>query len=397
MAKLSGIPQVSLVALKGQNLDTICYRGFAPLAQLALISRADVFDQVNNPNGLQRDLSPKHASEAYEYIRQSSLSNDHNKPHAFPEIVLNVRNKNHVKVESVLNEPDSGVKVSRLLFDVDQIKAAYDKNHKVLVSRVDGNHRLYYADGDDRREPLLAQVPFQIHVGLTIEQERSLFVDINANQKGLNSSHLATMTGMLTDEQIEIRDHLDRWIATKLTRDPESPWHGIVHLGGSKAGTRQQGLTRLVNFVSLQNGVAKTLKKSQYIHDLTDPVAQYVLIRNYWQAVKMVFSREWASPSDHLVTKNIGVLSLSILGGTIIDRCLSHSKAGVDDMVSYLKQAYIRFDWSRDATGDRAVVGKSGNQAALIVAGEMASELSDATGEIAMRDIQKNLLGQLGQ
>ena len=67
MAKLSGISQIELIAHQSKNLDVMCYRGDALLAHLALISQADVFDQITNPDGLQRDLSPKHASEVYEY------------------------------------------------------------------------------------------------------------------------------------------------------------------------------------------------------------------------------------------------------------------------------------------------------------------------------------------
>src|SRR5580658_9929940 len=96
MPKMSGIPIVELKAQKGKNLDTQCYRGSAPLGHLALISQPDIFDQVNNPNGLQRDLSPKHASEAYEYVHRSKNSEY---PRAFPEIVLNVRDKRVLKLD----------------------------------------------------------------------------------------------------------------------------------------------------------------------------------------------------------------------------------------------------------------------------------------------------------
>src|ERR1017187_5658074 len=175
MAKLSGIPVIELMAYKSKNLDTVCYRGSAPLAHLALISQPDIFDQVNNPNGLQRDLSPKHASDAYEYVRRAKIAEY---PRAFSEVVLNVRDKKVLKLDE-----NGGV---RMQFNVGDMKGG-----KVYVSRVDGNHRLYYALGDDRREPLLTEAPFQIHLNLTQEQERSLFVDINSNQKGLSSSHLS--------------------------------------------------------------------------------------------------------------------------------------------------------------------------------------------------------------
>lgn len=87
-------------------------------------------------------------------------------------------------------------------------------------------------------------------------------------------------------------------------------------------------------------------------------------------------------PGEYLLLKNIGVLSLSILGGTIIDRCVPRSKHRVEDMIEYLNQVYSRFDWSNKASpSDRSVAGMSGNQAALIIAGELAAQLSEHSGE----------------
>ena len=76
-------------------------------------------------------------------------------PRAFPEVVLNVRDKRILEI----GENDPKIKMR---FNVKGMS-----KEKVYVSRVDGNHRLHYAKGDDRREPLLAEVPFQIHIGLT--------------------------------------------------------------------------------------------------------------------------------------------------------------------------------------------------------------------------------------
>jgi len=231
-------------------------------------------------------------------------------------------------------------------------------------------------------------------VGLSREQERALFVDINANQKGLNTSHLAIMQHRLTAEELEMRDHLDRWITAKLTMDPESPWHGVVG-GGSKKGARAQKLTRLVNFAALQTGVYKTLAKSQYIRDFTNPEVQYIIIRNYWRAVKNVFATEWSTPKEYLLLKNIGVLSLSLLGGTIIDRCIPRGKHSVEDMAAYLRQVKTRFDWTSNASpAENTVVGMSGNKAALILAGEMAAELSEASGQNLVKELQDRLLAQ---
>lgn len=392
MAKLSGISKVEMTAIKNRNLDTVCFRGDAPLGHMALLSQADVYDQVTNPEGLQRDLSTKHASDAYEYVHRPL---DPGRPRAFPEVVVNVRDKSVLKIERIDADGDNPEGLGaryRLVFDLEKIREG--KSGKITVSRTDGNHRLFYAAGDDRRDPLLAVIPFQVQIGLGRTQEASLFVDINSNQKGLNSSHLSIMQSRLTPEEEEIKAHLDRWVAKRLVDDPDSPLHGFVHLGGSKKGSRAQGLSRLVNFASIQNGVKRLLAKSQYIHDLTHPAAQYAIVKNYWKAVKTVFAEEWANPKSYLLLKNIGVWSLSILGGTIIDRCIPRGKVSSDDMARYLRQAKSRFDWSRDAIGDRAVTGMSGNRAAMIIAGEMAAELSDETGANLIKELQDQLVAE---
>ena len=105
-----------------------------------------------------------------------------------------------------------------------------------------------------------------------------------------------------------------------------------------------------------------------------------------------MFAKEWGTPKEYLLLKNIGVLSFSILGGTIIDRCLARGKYEVVDVEQYLEQVRTKFDWSSDATGDGAVQGMSGNKAALILAGEMAAELSDETGASMMKGLQERLL-----
>jgi DGQHR domain-containing protein len=388
VAKLTGITQVEVLAEKAKNLDTICYRGSAPMAHLALASRADIYDSVTNPEGLQRDLSPTHASHAYEYAMRQH-DNDH--PRAFPEVVLNVRDTSAVTLEPIqlLADGQTAPQLVRLRFDLTKCAA----NGKVAVSRVDGNHRLYYAAGDDRREPILAMAPFQLHVGLTREQEAALFVDINANQKGLNSSHLSVLRSNLSDEEIEIRDHPARWMARRLAdKDPTSPWFGLVHMGGSKVGARQQGLARMVNFASLEAGVGRTLAKSLYLADITKPQAQYIVLKNYWQAVKVTFAEEWSHPKEFLLLKNIGVMSLSILGGTIIDRCIARQTVDPTSMARYLSQAKSRFNWRATAEGPNSLAGMSGNRAALIVAGEMANQLSDEMGGSTMQELTDQLL-----
>lgn len=357
---------VTLIAEESTNLDTTCYRGSAPLADLARISRADVFDQVANPHGLQRDLNRKHAAEAYDYAAREP---DEALPRAFPEVMLNVRDKHVVSIERI--DTKTPIRLVKLTFDLEKIQRA--KN--VKVSRIDGNHRLYYAAGDGQeRPPLSISGPFSLTLGLTVEQEAGLFLDVNAEQKGLNTSHLAVLRSRLTPDDVELEFHPERVFARTLAEDPASPFCGLVHMGGSKEGTKAAGEVRPINFIALATGVKRTLTKSQYLPDLTSADAKYNMIRGYWQAVQTTWPEGFETPKDYYVTKNIGIQALSILGATVIDRAMAGGHVEVVDLVDLLAPAKDTYDWHRDAAKG-GVSGMSGNRAALLVAGELAGQV----------------------
>jgi len=89
-------------AIRAKVLGVNVYRGFANLADLADISKADIYDQQRNPKGTQRDLSPAHARDAYEYVKNRDLG-------FWPEVFLCARKKSVVTFYPVSAEsPDLG-------------------------------------------------------------------------------------------------------------------------------------------------------------------------------------------------------------------------------------------------------------------------------------------------
>jgi len=58
---------MELLTMKGTNLNTTVYRGFASIKDIATISAPDTYNTDKNPDGLQRDLSEKHSLEGYRY------------------------------------------------------------------------------------------------------------------------------------------------------------------------------------------------------------------------------------------------------------------------------------------------------------------------------------------
>ena len=139
--------------LIGPNLNLIQVRSFAPLDFLADISGADVFDQVNNPEGTQRELKKAHAKEAYEYAIGSLRVDSQEEARAFTEVIMNVRNVGAVEV--VINADGKGLALDltdsqfessapiagELILHLDKLEYP-SLTTNPGISRVDGNHRL---------------------------------------------------------------------------------------------------------------------------------------------------------------------------------------------------------------------------------------------------------------
>jgi hypothetical protein len=185
---------------------------------------------------------------------------------------------------------------------------------------------------------------------------------------------------------------LDQWITLRLGEDPDSPWHALVYCGGARKKDRIAQLRRPVSFTTLQSGVRRTLAKSLYISDLTDPAAQYAIVRNFWTAVRATFGEEWAQPGQYLLLDKVGIQSLSLLAGTIIDRCIADGSADADAMTAALSQTRDRLDWRRETTTPQAVRAMTGNRVARRIAADLAQTLTDHTGRAPLADLQQQLL-----
>src|SRR6202000_2479115 len=113
----------------------------------------------------QRDLNPKHAREAYEYVKNTDLG-------FWPEVFLCARNNKAISFKSLSDSyPDIGV----LEFDLNQIAAS----KQIIISRVDGNHRLHFGNSSEKGfTKINKDVSFCIAFGLTREEEIKLFKDI---------------------------------------------------------------------------------------------------------------------------------------------------------------------------------------------------------------------------
>lgn len=347
---------ISIQVLKGKVLEVKVYRGFAKLSDLARISKADIYDQINNPSGTQRDLNVKHAREAYEYVKNHDLA-------FYPEVFLCVRDPKVISFVSNNEFSDYG----ELQIDLNLI----DKNkNKISVSRVDGNHRLHFADGTYEDYPPIDKiVSFCLAYELTLDDEIILFRDINDNQRRMNTSHLDNIEARLTPEEKLKRQEPALFIAKELGRDSTSSLFERVYEGGKKAPGHGIPLR------SLNLGIRYMLAKPTKLTALRDVDAQYKVIKNYFSAVKKWKPESWTEPKKHLTLRGAGLWAICLIGADIIDRVLTKGVFDSESMYNILASGN-NWDWSNK--GD--FQGYSGAGGSQKICDMVTAEFKDDSG-----------------
>ena len=344
------------------------FRGYARLCDLAIASRADVYDAKSNPTGTQRDLSPKHARNAYEYVKTRELA-------FWPEVFLCARDPKVFSFDLAESSKNIGI----LKIDL----AVACRKDPIAISRVDGNHRLHYAGGiEEEYPPIKKIVSFCLAFNLTSEQEITLFKDINDNQKAMSTSHLDQIQVRLTPAEELKRKSPGLFIAEKLGRDGKSPLHDRVYFGGKK------GAAWAVPLRSIRTGIDYMLSRSTQLAPLGDPDAQYKVVRNYFQAVKKWQPKAWSSPRDYIVLRGAGLWAICFIGASVVDRALLDGKFGVEDMLRILTSGKT-WDWTNP--GD--FKGYSGRGGASEIAKQVTRAFHDPNRLSSEDLLQKIMAG----
>lgn len=347
---------ISVPALRGKVLGVNVYRGFARLCDLAKISQADIYDPKSNPTGTQRDLSPKHAKDAYDYVRSRELG-------FWPEVFLSARDSSVISFEQIQGHSGYG------LVKIDLTKITSNKP-RVCISRVDGNHRLHYADGETAGYPPIEKLSsFCLAIGLTLDEEISLFRDINNNQRRMSTSHLDNVEARLSGEELLKRESPSLFIAQKLGSDTDSSLHGRLYDGGKKAAAS------LVPLRTLKTGIEYMLSRPTKLTALPDTDAKYKIVRNYFNALKKWVPEAWSDPKKYLVLRGAGLWGVCFLGAEVIDQALSRGQYSVDSMVKILRSGK-EWDW----TNDGSFQGFSGRGGAVKIRDMIVAELNNDTG-----------------
>jgi DGQHR domain-containing protein len=348
------------VCLIGKNLNVFTLRGFSNLELLAEISGGDVYDDVLNPEGTQRDLKTKHSKEALEYALDSLSENPAENPRAFPELTLNVRDASVLRVFD-MNNSEINFESTDFISENQTISVRVKIITNALnfpipqfnpqISRVDGNHRLSQAENlDHELFPEIPTVPFSIFVGLSTMQERKLFSDINGKHVGMPPAIVTSFEGSFIAPDVALTSSKGRavWLAKQLT-GKDMAFYGKVHFGGSSDGAKElYGAIPPITIQGLRNGILKTLASCPSLEsylfpavDLQDAAQNtdveknerikrgYVMLdvlNRYWTAVKHAFPDAWENKKDYILLNSIGLESFSYLAGPVIEHLMLNTK-----------------------------------------------------------------------
>lgn len=367
--------------LVGRNLNQIQIRGFASLEMLSDLSSADVYDQKLNQYGTQRDLQNSHAQEAYKYAIDSANVDPSVDARAFPEVILNVRETGLVSfyqdgnlisfddIDSEYSGPfvcDIDVDLSLLTFPAKQFEPE--------ISRVDGNHRLSSVPSFAKREDTdFPEITFALFIGLSKDQERKIFADINGKQKSMNTSHL---TQILINQKGLSALYSDStrsaWFARELTLG-NNIFEGKVYMGGSKKGIKKEtggnlpitfaALTTMMKHTSsglkteiLEQFPSEKCKLAENgdeiaIAELEESANGFIkLYTFYWEAVSIVFPEAWndMKKTTYLLFDSVGNVAMSMLGAEILREVIHDESATSEDLVKEkIKEAVMNLKHAR--------------------------------------------------
>jgi DGQHR domain-containing protein len=252
----------------------------------------------------------------------------------------------------------------------------------IFVSRVDGNHRLHYADGTSEGfKPIEREVSFCLAYKLDLKEEITLFRDINDNQRRMNTSHLDNIQARLTPEARLKRDDPSLYIAERLGDDPDSPFNDCVHEGGKRP---PQCFMPLRN---LKSGIRYMFSQPSKLTELRDVDAQYAVIRNYFNAIKKWEPEAWKEPRKYVLLRGAGFWGICFIGASVIDRALSKGKYSTESLVHILRSGPT-WDWS--TRGD--FMGLSGRGGAVKIRDKVVNALEDPSG-VNVAELAKKIIG----
>ena len=328
--------EFTFAGLIGRCGDREVFVGFAAAADLYRVSFPDILDEVSG-KGYQRRFHREHSLEFKRYIQQPGAS-------TIP-LTFNLRPGSSGSWKIKRATSGATLKINATVGPV--------------MAQVDCQHRLGYL-----RDSSIS-FAFMAYIGLDLEEEIEIFRVINGKAKGLSGSLLDFTEARLVEKDLkEAKPEL--FLALVLHEDPRSPWHQRLDLGGD----RTTGPMRVASLRTMQKAARRFLKEAGLSSKDVDKDVADTLI-DFWHAVALVLSMEWARPRHHMLTKGIGVYCLMSFAGELYREAVSAGRhTDLDYFATALSDFVHLIDWSNKGPL-KGYGGSSGADAALALMRQM--------------------------
>jgi hypothetical protein len=182
----------------------------------------------------------------------------------------------------------------------------------------------------------------------------------------MNTSHLDKIEVRLTKEEELKKLNPELFISQKLNSDNKSPFKNRIFEGGRKP------IGVDIPLRGLKTGIQYMFSRTTQLMRLPNVDAQYIVIRNYFNAIKKWQPNPWKSPKDYIMLRGAGLWAICFLGAQVIDRALILDKFKEDDLLKILKSGR-EWDWSKN--GD--FKGLGGRAGALEISNRISRYLQD--------------------
>lgn len=223
------------------------------------------------------------------------------------------------------------------------------KGKSKCLAQVDCQHRIGELGEDD------VPLAFMSFIGLEVHDEMALFNIINSKAKGLCTSLTDYHESNLLQNLATDAPHL--YLARRINEDRNSPWFMMIRYGGETSS----GHKRRTSLRMMQKSIQKLLASSTVLKKM--PIEdQYGIIMAYWNAVRTVFPKAWEDHRHHLLTKGVGLYSLTLLLGEIL-RTSEPGKLNEDFFARFLRPLTNSIDWSSNGTFSDVGGQKGANEA----------------------------------
>ncbi len=181
-----------------------------------------------------------------------------------------------------------------------------DKKDSILL--IDGQHRFEGVVKSGVNMPLIVT----FFIGLPVKDQAKIFLKINSTQKGINTSLVYDLFHLTRSG--ENVDMIAVDLVYKLNEENGSPWFGMIKTNDAR--TKKEA-TNSASFIA---PLKKILKSRDGIFSNLDFQHQYVILENYFNAIKNLFPDQWGN-KQYILTKGVGVSVFLKLLPYILVKC----------------------------------------------------------------------------